>query len=133
MDTLKILAVDDEEKVLTIIKTFCKNYDITTEQSPFKASERIEQEKFDIFIIDYQMPQINGIELLEQLKEIYDKKKYNYVSIFCTAYGTLHLFKDSFVAGVFDFFLEKPFEDNDFKNVFNIAVEKLNKITGNQF
>ena len=62
---LKILAVDDEEYVLNAIKPLCLDHDLEIETLPLKAIERINKEKFDIFIIDYQMPHINGIELLE--------------------------------------------------------------------
>lgn len=113
MEKIKILAVDDEAGILAIIadtlfnttigtlrsRDVCRDYDITTETSSLKALEILEEKKFDIFIIDYQMPQVNGIELLEEIKRIYFDR--HYVSILCTAYGTIHLFKSELVKGLF--------------------------------
>jgi DNA-binding NtrC family response regulator len=120
MNKLRILAVDDEQKVLNAIKEFCHDYDVITETRPLKASERINRENFDIFIVDYQMPVINGIELLKEIKEVYADRKY--VSIFCTASGTLYLFEEERSMGLFDFFLEKPFQADKFKKVLQKAV-----------
>ena len=129
MNELKILAVDDEEGVLNVIKSVLRNYNIITETSSLKAAELIEQEKFDIYIIDYQMAGLTGIELLEQIKETNKNKEY--ISIFCTAYGTIHLFKEEMVQGLFTFFIEKPFEITNLKEVVNKAIIKLrNKRNG---
>ena len=94
MEKLKILVVDDEKNVLNIIKELLQDdYNITTETSSLKAAELIEQEKFDIYIIDYQMfsSELNGIELLEVIRDEYSKKEY--MAILCTAAGTTYLFK----------------------------------------
>jgi len=123
MNKLKILAVDDEEYVLNAIKPLCLDHDLETETLPFKAIERIKKEKFDIFVVDYQMPQLNGIELLEEIKEVYADRKY--VSIFCTAYGTMYLFKEEQCGGLFDFFVEKPFESETLKNTLQKAIDRL--------
>ena len=120
MNKLKILAVDDEQNVLNIIKQFCLDYDVTTETLPFNAVERINKEKFDIIIVDYHMPKINGIELLEEIKEVYADRKY--VSILCTAYGIIHLFEEEKSRGLFDLFVEKPFQKDNFERVLHKAI-----------
>jgi DNA-binding NtrC family response regulator len=120
MNKLKILAVDDEQNVLNTIKEFCLDYDVTTEILPLKAVERINKDMFDIIIVDYQMPIVNGIEFLEETKEVYVDK--TYVSIFCTAHGTMHLFEKERISGLFDFFIEKPFQEDKFKKVLDKAI-----------
>ena len=126
MDKLKILAVDDEAGVLKIIKNQLSDQDIITEQSSLKALEIIESKKFDILIIDYQMPQVNGIELLEEIKRIYSGR--HYVSILCTAYGTIHLFKSEFVQGLFRYYIEKPFNIDALENTVKRAIITLERI-----
>ena len=123
MNKLKILAIDDEQNVLNSIKQFCLDYDVTTETLSLKAIERIGREKFDIIIVDYQMPKLNGIELLEEIKEVFTDRKY--VSIFCTAYGTIHLFEEEQNKGLFDFFIEKPFVMDKFKKTLQKAITVL--------
>lgn len=123
MNNIKILVVDDEEGVLEIFTDIFHHYDITTESSPRKAIELLRMQPYDIFIVDYQMPVINGIELLETIKEEYNNR--NYVSIFCTAYGTIHLFKNELISGLFNFFVEKPFEVDLLSDVVKRAVVTL--------
>ncbi|MBN2440678.1 MAG: response regulator [Spirochaetales bacterium] len=106
MNNTRILAVDDEPGVLKFITENLRHYNLTTEISAMKALEIIQNEVFDIFIVDYQMPLVNGIELLEEIKRIYLGK--HYMSILCTAYGTIHLFKAELVEGLYEFYLEKP-------------------------
>ena len=126
MSNTKILVVDDEASVLKIIEDTLQQYDLTTETSPLKAVEIIQKEQFDIFIVDYQMPQINGIELLEEIKSVNSGRIY--ISIFCTAYGTIHLFKTELVEGLFDFFLEKPYEIDVMRETIQKALLSLQRI-----
>ena len=76
MNELKILVVDDEETVLFNIKYALKEYNVVIESSPIEAVRLIEHTHFDIILTDYYMPMMNGIELLEEVKEIYKKKPY---------------------------------------------------------
>ena len=123
MNKLKILAVDDEQDVLNAIKQFCLDFDVATETLPLKAVERISREKFDVIIVDYQMPKINGIQLLEEIKEVYADRKY--VSILCTAYGTKFLFEEEQRRGLFDFFIDKPFQNDKIKKVLDKSIAIL--------
>lgn len=128
MDKLRILAVDDEKHVLDVIGTVCRHHAVTMEISSIKAAEVIKKEEFDIFIIDYQMPGLNGIELLEEIKKEYKDKLY--VSILCTAYGTIYLFKEELIRGLFTFFIEKPFEAEEVKKILEKAIVELGRIRG---
>lgn len=129
MEEVKILAVDDEAGVLKVIKSIFRDYNVTTESDSLKAVERIKQEKFDIFIVDYQMPNLDGIEVLEEIKETY--KDDPYVGIFCTPYGSIHLFRDEIMQNLFSFYLEKPFEIDDLKNIIKKSIIKLKKMREN--
>jgi DNA-binding NtrC family response regulator len=120
---MKILAVDDEPGILRILKCICNQHDITTETSPVKAAERIRKETYDVFIVDYQMPQINGLELLKDIQDVYEDK--DYVSIFCTSIGSVYLYKEELLRGLFDFFIEKPFGIDTFLELLDHAGKKL--------
>ena len=108
MDKIKILAVDDEYTPLALIHSTFPEYDITIETSVRKAEEKIKTESYDLFIIDYMMPTLNGIELLEVIEEEYTGKPYT--AMLATASGTTHIFRQEKEAGLFHFFLEKPIE-----------------------
>lgn len=125
-EKIRIFAVDDEVGVLNTIKSVFEKYDVTTEVNPLKAFETIKKEKFDIVIVDYQMPCMNGIELLEEIKEIYEND--HYVGIFCTAYGTIHLFKEEFSQNLFSYFMEKPFDVQCLKDIMKRSIAKLKRM-----
>ena len=126
MEKVKILAVDDETGVLNVIKTILRHYDLTTIASSYEAADLIKQNKYDVFIVDYQMPGLDGIEIFKLIRAENEQKKH--VNIFLTASGTLYLFKNEILDGLFDFVIEKPFETNDFKKVFDKAIIKLGKM-----
>jgi DNA-binding NtrC family response regulator len=71
------------------------------------------------------MPGVNGIELLKEIKKEYKNKLY--VSIFCTAYGTIYLFKKELIRGLFTFFLEKPFKIDGVKKIVKKAAVELGR------
>ena len=126
MNNHKILVVDDEPNVLKFIADTLQTYDLIMETSSFKAIEIMQIDRFDIFIVDYQMPQINGIELLEEIKRINLGR--HYMSIFCTAYGTIHLFKTELVEGLYDFYVEKPINSDILLQTVQRAVISLERI-----
>lgn len=126
MEKIRILAVDDEVEVLNRIKNTLHEYDVITETSSLKASELIRKDKYDLFIVDYQMPHVDGIELLEEIQHRYRNEPY--IGIFCTAYGTIHLFKEEILDGLFTFYLEKPYEVEDLKYIVNKSIHKLEEM-----
>ncbi len=70
--TATILLVDDEEMVLNSIKSFFAietDYKLATYTSPIKALEAIEENRFDLVISDYLMPEMDGITFLSRFKE----------------------------------------------------------------
>ena len=62
--------MDDEPAALDTIRTLCVGHHVETETVPFKAIERMYNEDFDIFLVDYKMPYTTGIELLERIKKL---------------------------------------------------------------
>ena len=125
MKPLKIMAVDDERHVLALILDSLQDYEVTTETAPLRALEMVKTGEYDIFIVDYQMPVVNGIEFFEELQE-YSKNR-SYVNIFCTAHGTAYIFKHEFQEGLFQIFLEKPFTGKSVQKAVAEAIAILEK------
>ena len=68
----RILIVDDEEMILTSLRSFFSletDYEIITFTSSPEAVTYIETESLDLVISDFLMPEIDGIALLARAKE----------------------------------------------------------------
>ncbi|MCJ7450223.1 MAG: response regulator [Candidatus Nanohaloarchaeota archaeon QJJ-9] len=69
---LSVLLVDDQESFLEqeklYLERFKGKYEIDTVQNPKKAVEKIENNKYEVIVSDYEMPEINGLDLLEEVK-----------------------------------------------------------------
>ncbi|NHJ32533.1 MAG: PAS domain S-box protein, partial [Asgard group archaeon] len=70
---IKILLVDDEETLLEVSKIYLEQmnekFNIITVDSAVEALEMIREQEYDVIISDYQMPVINGLEFLSQVRE----------------------------------------------------------------
>ena len=71
----KILVVDDEPAVCDMLKKFLtkKEYKVSTALSGKEAIKKVKREKPHIILLDIKMPHMDGIEVLQRIREI-DKK-----------------------------------------------------------
>ena len=70
-DTIRVLYVDDESVLLDICKLYLERtgmFNINTLTSATEALLQINTERYDAIISDYQMPEMDGITFLKQLK-----------------------------------------------------------------
>ena len=70
--TVSILLVDDDEgmlKTLTFI-LLDKGYEVVTGNSGAKAIELVKQRHFDIALLDIRMPEMDGVQLLKEIKRL---------------------------------------------------------------
>ena len=69
----QVMLVDDEDYILKALKRTINAYtdwDVETYQDPREALRRARTTVFDAVITDYMMPEINGLELLQELRDI---------------------------------------------------------------
>jgi PAS domain S-box-containing protein len=69
---IRVLYVDDEPSLLDIGKLFLEqsgDFTVTTAVSAKEAIRLLEQEKFDTIISDYQMPEMDGIQFLVEMRK----------------------------------------------------------------
>ncbi|MEO0276249.1 MAG: response regulator [candidate division WOR-3 bacterium] len=117
----RILIVDDDESIRMIFKKVLENsgYEVETTSNGINALGILEKEKFDVYIIDLKMPEMDGITLLEEIK----KRGYEGIPIILTAYGDKESAVSALKLGAYDF-VEKPISINDLKFSIQRAIEK---------
>ncbi|MDD4956916.1 MAG: response regulator [Candidatus Omnitrophica bacterium] len=70
---VKILLVDDDQDMcssLSDVLSFETGYKVLYSTVPMEALEILKKEEFSLVIIDYKMPEMNGLELLNKIKSI---------------------------------------------------------------
>ena len=103
---IKLLLVDDEIKFLESIskRLVLKNFDVTTASNGKEAIASAEKGLFDVAVVDFQMPGMDGTQVLKALK---DKHKYLEI-IMLTGHATVDSAVECTKLGAFKY-LEKPY------------------------
>lgn len=117
----KLLVVDDEEIILSVATDVLEGegYIIKTETNPLEALKRVSEESFDFVLTDINMPEMNGLEMVKQIKKI----DANIGAIFMTGYANLETAKEAIKTGAYDYIM-KPFELVELRAAVTKAVEK---------
>ena len=102
---LKILIAEDEEPIANLIKMNLRRagYQCTWASDGEKAADYMDNEKFDLLLLDVMLPGINGYELME------DARALELPVIFLTALGSTENKVKGLNMGADDY-LTKPFE-----------------------
>ncbi len=119
---IKILLIDDNQAVLNFLRIFLlqkEKYEIKTLQDSKKAFELLEQEKFDVLLLDMDMPEVTGIDILKFIKT----KKLDIVTIVLTGVEDIDLAISAMKLGTFDYML-KPIEENKLIETIDTAVKQ---------
>jgi len=66
----KILAVDDEKHIVRLIQVNLERagYEVVTANDGAQALEMVAADRPDLIVLDWMMPQLNGMETLKRLK-----------------------------------------------------------------
>lgn len=69
--TFKVLAIDDEEEILTIYRMFLRQhgFHVTAVDTAEKMMDYLVFNRPDIILLDVNMPKVNGLLILEMLRE----------------------------------------------------------------
>lgn len=105
IEGIKILLVDDEKYFLQSLTKRLKrrNQYVKTAESGPEALALMENESFDVVILDVKMPEMNGIEVLQEIKRRFPDTEV----IMLTGHATIESGLDGVRFGAFDY-LMKP-------------------------
>lgn len=101
----KVLLVDDEKDFLEAMseRMRARDMEVTTASSAREAFDIMEKETFDAIVLDFQMPEMDGMEALKSIKA----KRPESQIILLTGYATVEKGIEAMKKGATDF-LEKP-------------------------
>ena len=115
----KILVVDDDPDMLVFIEKIvaAAGYSVTTVKDGIDAIMRLSAEKFDLVLSDIDMPNLDGLRLLE----ILNQKNIKVDVVFFTAHDTADSEERGLALGALDY-LRKPIKKEillmRLKNIF---------------
>jgi two-component system, OmpR family, alkaline phosphatase synthesis response regulator PhoP len=104
---IKILLVDDEPDILEIVSynLSSEGYNIFTAENGVEGVKKAKKEKPHLIILDVMMPEMDGIEACEKIRELPDLK--DVIITFLTARGEDYSLVAGFEAGADDY-ITKP-------------------------
>ncbi|MCD4664577.1 MAG: response regulator, partial [Bacteroidales bacterium] len=96
-----ILIVDDDKIVCNSLKRILENkeYIINSVYTAKEALNKINKNIPDLIILDYKLPDKNGLQVLKEIKDKYS----NVLVIILTAYGNVSLAVEAMKYGAYDF------------------------------
>lgn len=119
-----ILIVDDEVSYLDLLRGLLNDEgynDIITEKNPLKVMDIIERQNVDIILCDIYMPEISGMELLDQ---IYQKHPRIPV-IMVTAVDDIKIALEAIDRGAYEFITKPPDIDRLFLTIKRALEKRL--------
>src|SRR3982750_4784476 len=103
----KILVVEDNDVLRTsVVQALIENNHIVTDVAEGeKATEKPQEENYDVLLTDMRMPKKSGVEVLQFAKNV----NVLTVVIVMTAFGTVESAVEAMKNGAHDY-IQKPFE-----------------------
>lgn len=110
MERKKILIIDDEESMRHMLSLILKKegYEVITANGGKEALELVSSISFDFILSDIIMPEMDGLELLQALKD----RKVESTIIMMSAYGTINTAVEAMKRGAYDY-ISKPFRPDE--------------------
>jgi CheY-like chemotaxis protein len=122
---MKILLVEDDEFCAYTVMRILKNeFDIVHKFSGNEGVEEARLNDYDLLLLDIGLKDINGVEVLKQIKNIPSYK--DIPSIAVTAYA-MSGDKERFLKNGFDYYISKPYSIKELKELIYKAIKSCVK------
>jgi DNA-binding NtrC family response regulator len=117
----RILIVDDEEIVVRSCLRILEGgpYEVESVSDGWEALRRIDENGYDILVLDIMMPKIDGMEVLQHVKERHP----DIDVVMMTGLSQIQTAVKAMKLGAFDY-LSKPFDPDELKLVVQRAIEQ---------
>jgi two-component system NtrC family response regulator len=129
MDKPKILIAEDEKTQRDLLEGFLKKegFSVDPVTNGREALQKLEGDFFDIALIDYRMPALDGLQTLREIRRLYP----DLPVVMMTAYGTVETAVASMKEGALDY-LTKPIDLDELLLILQKVIERSNLIQENK-
>ncbi len=121
MDTAKILVVDDEPSILRLLQEALSQwgYQVKCASSATEALDAVHNDLFDAVVTDIRMPDMNGLDLLREIKR-HDE---SIEVVMMTGYPTIASAVEALKEGAYDY-LSKPLILDELRHLMGRMTER---------
>jgi DNA-binding NtrC family response regulator len=125
----KILIIDDEKEICESIKMILEyeDYEVDFSTAASEGLEKLLSDSFDALLLDIQMPEMNGFDILKKIKESGSSVSV----IIISAHGSVENAIKATKLGAFDF-IEKPIDRDKLLISVRNAVEQSKLLLENE-
>ncbi|MDH5406351.1 MAG: sigma-54 dependent transcriptional regulator [Candidatus Aminicenantes bacterium] len=117
----RMLVIDDEPSMQEVLKELLKDdgYEVTVASSGNEGLHKLEQSGYDLVICDVMMPDMNGLQTLEEIKKLEPEQ----MVIMITAYGSVEDAISAIKGGAFDY-ITRPYKNEVVLNAVRRAIQQ---------
>jgi len=108
----RILVVEDNalSREIALHRLSKAQFDVTVAKNGLEAVERFSEERFDLVLMDCQMPEMDGFEATRLIRKI-DKERGNRTMIVALTAHAMDGYKDTCIQAGMDDYLDKPIDE----------------------
>ncbi len=126
----KVMIVDDEESIRLMFRRVLSSsqYEVHEATNGMEALNSIKKEEYSAILLDLRMPHMNGLQVIEKMKEMDIKTPI----IMMSAYGTVPEAVEAMKLGAMDY-LVKPFDIDELKMTLERIIQQDEIKNENQY
>jgi len=120
---ISVLIADDEElfrKSITLFLRSTNRYDVDSVESGTDALNALNRQHYDVFILDYKMPQLSGLNVLQKMADA----KIETPTIMFTGAGSENIAIEALKLGAYDYIRKDLFDLNHMPILINGVYER---------
>ena len=104
-----------------------ESYKVDLAENGYRALELIREKEYEVVLLDLMMPELDGLQVLEELKKIENSP----VAVVLTAFGSIERAVKATKLGAFDF-ITKPFKNDELLLAVKNALEHHHLVEENR-
>ena len=115
-----ILVVDDELEIREGLEALLtsEGFQVTLAETAAAGLQRLEEQPYDLVLLDVSLPDHNGLDLLREIKQ----RDANLAIILITAFGSIDMARAAFKSGAQDY-ITKPWSNDELITQVSLAIE----------